>query len=99
MIQPALIVSMRQRVRLAEARVSDDPGLQLKNRVAQALIICGAINAHSITAILQSCTVLCVSTEYSLSICMSLLDSSVMINLLSVLKSCSRSLPHQQVLR
>ncbi|KAK9151802.1 hypothetical protein Syun_010111 [Stephania yunnanensis] len=89
------LLDLRLRVQKSAANVDDD--MRLINRLVYALS--DLLNTRSISSILHTCATLDIATEHSEKCCETLVAAGAIETLLKLIRSVSRSIPDQQVLK
>ncbi|KAK9155747.1 hypothetical protein Sjap_003227 [Stephania japonica] len=89
------LLDLRLRVQKSAANVDDD--MRLINRLVYALS--ELLNTRSISSILHTCATLDIATEHSEKCCETLVTAGAIETLLKLIRSVSRSIPDQQVLK
>ncbi|KAK9133446.1 hypothetical protein Scep_012974 [Stephania cephalantha] len=89
------LLDLRLRVQKSAANVDDD--MRLINRLVYALS--ELLNTRSISSIIHTCATLDIATEHSEKCCETLVAAGAIETLLKLIRSVSRSIPDQQVLK
>ncbi|KAK3433402.1 hypothetical protein EUGRSUZ_D01308 [Eucalyptus grandis] len=91
----AQVVDLRLRVQKAAKNVDDN--MRLINRLKAALS--ELLNIRSVTSILHTCATLDMATRHSQKCCEKLVEAGAIDKLLKLIRSMTRSIPDQEVLK
>ncbi|KAA8520051.1 hypothetical protein F0562_014275 [Nyssa sinensis] len=89
------LLDLRLRVQKSAANVDD--GMRIINRLVVALS--ELLSMKSVSGILHTCATLDMTTEHSQKCCEKLVDAGAVDTLLKLIRSVSRSIPDQEVLK
>lgn len=91
------LAAQLERIRAAEARARADPSLKLGKQTTAALrtLQTGKMISH----VLKACQTLELSTQLSRRCCEAFAHAQAADILFTLLRSCNRSTPHQELLR
>lgn len=90
--------SCRARILAAEKRAQADPSLRVGNLVYAALCACEDLAGTPLTELMTHCHKIYFATEYVKSVCSWFVEPRVLSVFITLMKSCTRTLPHQQLL-
>ncbi|XP_056159871.1 uncharacterized protein LOC115677950 isoform X1 [Syzygium oleosum] len=91
----AQVVDLRLRVQKAAENVDDN--MRIINRLKAALS--ELLNVRSVSSILQTCATLDMATRHSQKCCEKLVEAGAIDKLLKLIRSMTRSIPDQEVLK
>jgi abnormal spindle-like microcephaly-associated protein len=94
---PIEIAKVYQRIKKANETSEKNPQLRLGNQTNEAISI--LLKGKMISQVLRACQTLELSTQYSTVCCHRFVKSAASKNLFSLICSCNRSTPHQELLR
>ncbi|KAG5516511.1 hypothetical protein RHGRI_037278 [Rhododendron griersonianum] len=89
------LIDLRLRVKKTAANVDD--GMRIINRLVAALS--DLLSMKSVSGILHTCATLDMATKYSQKCCEKLVEAGAIDTLLKLIRSVSRSIPDQEVLK
>ncbi|XP_057512986.1 uncharacterized protein LOC130795050 isoform X2 [Actinidia eriantha] len=89
------LLDLRLRVQKSAANVDD--GMRIINRLVAALS--DLLSKKSVSSILHTCTTLDMATKHSQKCCEKLVEAGAVDTLLKLIRSVSRSIPDQEVLK
>jgi hypothetical protein len=92
-------INCRLRVRDVEWKAIKEPTLLLKYRLQAALDVCEDLGSASLAELKDSCTLIHLASEYSKVCCCAIVEPRALSILFTLIKSCTRSIPHQKLLR
>ena len=91
------IAELRSRIKASDIRARADPSLHLGKQTQNALHILQT--GKMISQLLKACQTLQLSTSLSRRCCEAFAQAGAASILFSLLRSCNRSTPHQELLR
>lgn len=88
----------RVRILVAEKRALADPTQRLSSQVYTALCACEDLAGTPLSDLMTHCHKIYFATEYVKPICSWFVEPRVLSVFIALMKSCTRTLPHQQLL-